>query len=90
MGNDSESRRNWMLHIFAKEGQKNSRNRQYQFWRQDNQPKELFSNRFMEEKLQYLHNNPVVGGWVDKPADYRYSSARDYEGLSGLIEVSFL
>ncbi len=31
-----ESRKNWMLWIFKKAGEKNSSNATYQFWRQDN------------------------------------------------------
>lgn len=41
-----ESRKDWMLEIFSKAGKANSRNKDYQFWRQDNQPKELFSSSF--------------------------------------------
>lgn len=32
--NKQESRRDWMLEIFEREGAKNSRNTEYQFWRQ--------------------------------------------------------
>src|SRR5215203_5132043 len=41
--NKQESRRHWMLKIFQEEGSNNSRNKTYQFWRQDNQPEELYS-----------------------------------------------
>jgi len=34
--NKEESRRNWMLWIFKKAGEKNSRNKDYQFWQQEN------------------------------------------------------
>ena len=43
MNNSKESRKEWMMEIFRKEGQKNSRNSVFQFWRQDNQPQELYS-----------------------------------------------
>ena len=32
--NEQESRKEWMLSIFKQEGEKNSRNSEYQFWRQ--------------------------------------------------------
>ncbi|WP_174270025.1 hypothetical protein [Solitalea canadensis] len=44
----------------------------------------------MQQKLDYLHNNPVTAGIVDEPEHYRYSSARNYAGQPGLIEVEFL
>lgn len=74
----SESRREWMLEIFKKAGEANSRNTHYQFWRQDNQPKELYSEKFTNQKLAYIHNNPVEAGVVEKAEEYLYSSARDY------------
>lgn len=46
-----ESRKEWLLEIFRKAGAQNSRNKTCQFWRQDNQPKELFSSRIHEPKI---------------------------------------
>ena len=91
-GNQHESRRDWMLKIFREQGGKNSRNTYYQFWRQDNHPKELYSSGFTVQKLNYIHNNPVEAGLVDKPEEYVYSSARDYyHGKKiGLLVVNFL
>lgn len=90
--NERESRREWMLQIFSTAGAVNSRNSTYQFWRQDNQPKELFSKRFTDQKLNYIHNNPVEAGIVEKAEDYLYSSARDYfyGKQCGLLEIDFL
>ncbi len=56
-----------------REGTKNSRNSNYQFWRQDNQPKECYSEQFTDQKLDYIHNNPVEAGIVDKAEEYLYS-----------------
>ncbi len=90
--NEQESRKDWMLKIFREQGEKNSRNSKYQFWRQDNQPKELFSDKFSSQKLNYIHNNPVEAGLVDKAEEYLYRSARDYYfGKNiGLLEIEFL
>lgn len=90
--NDKESRREWMLRIFKQCGWENSRNTNYQFWRQDNHPEELYSPSFSVQKMNYLHNNPVEAGLVDKPEDYLYSSARDYcgRGNVGLLKVVWL
>ena len=88
--NPLESRREWMLEIFKREGSKNSRNSEYQFWRQDNQPMELYSGAFTFQKMNYVHQNPVASGIVEKAEEYLYSSARDYFGQKGLIEVDIL
>jgi len=88
--NPQESRRNWMLWLFRAAGEKNSKNTKYQFWQQDNHPIALESNRFKEEKLYYLHQNPVAAGLVAEAHHYIYSSALDYAGGKGLISVTFL
>lgn len=76
--NEEESRKDWMLHIFQKAGEANGRNTTYQFWRQDSGPKECFSPAFTAQKIDYIHNNPVEAGLVQKPEDYIYSSAKAY------------
>ena len=44
----------------------------------------------VDQKLEYVHDNPVKEGIVDKPEDYLYSSARDYAGTKGLLEIEFM
>ena len=90
MENPQESRKNWMLWLFKEAGRKNSNNKNYQFWRQDNHPIELSTNQLMDQKLAYIHNNPVEAGIVDEPESYLYSSARDYAGRAGLNEINFI
>jgi REP element-mobilizing transposase RayT len=41
----------------------------------------------MRTKVEYIHNNPVVRGYVDRPEHWRYSSARNYIGEQGLLDV---
>ena len=90
--NEHESRMNWMLAIFKQQGEANSRNSEYQFWRQENQPKECYSPAFIVQKLTYIHNNPVEAGIVEKPEDYIYSSAKAYRfgNENALLEIVFL
>jgi putative transposase len=91
-GNKKESRREWMLEIFRREGAGNSRNKNYQFWRQDNRPQELYSSKFIFQKMNYIHNNPVEAGIVEKPHEYLYSSAKDYFQYKkcGLLDIHLL
>ncbi|WP_151088149.1 REP-associated tyrosine transposase [Hymenobacter baengnokdamensis] len=85
--NGQESRRDWMLRMFARAGQQNSHNTHYQFWQQSNHPIELHSNDLQRQRLAYLHRNPVVAGFVDEPEDFLYSSARNYADRPGLLKV---
>lgn len=86
-GNMQESRREWMLWFLEREEKLNPNNKDHQFWQQGNHPIELWSNEVIDQKLDYIHNNPVTAGWVDTPEHYLYSSARDYAGVKGLIDV---
>jgi putative transposase len=85
-----ESRRDWMLWIFSSAGKANPQNTNFQFWQQDNHPEELFSTKFIKQKVEYLHENPAKAMIVDTPERYIYSSARDYAGESGLLPVTIL
>ncbi len=57
------------------------------FWQKDNKPIELWSNGVIEQKLQYIHQNPVEEGIVFRAEDYMYSSAYDYAGGKGMLDV---
>jgi hypothetical protein len=71
---------------FAKRAHKTDR--EYQFWQEGIHAEMVFSEAIMLEKLTYIHNNPVKRGYVDRAEHWRYSSARNYEGQVGLIDVN--
>ena len=70
---------------FAKLAHK--RDREYQFWQEGSHAEMVFSETVMREKLDYIHRNPVKRGYVDSPEHWRYSSARNYLGQPGLIDI---
>ena len=84
---EAESRREWMMVIFEKAGKSNPNNKTYQLWRQDNHPIELYSNRVIDQKIDYIHNNPVRARWVKQAEDYLYSSAGYDAEIDSLIEI---
>ena len=88
--NGNESRKRWMLAVFEYAAKFNSNNTNFQFWQQDNHPIELIGDKFILQKLQYIHRNPVTAGIVIESMAYRYSSAIDYAGGKGLIELELL
>lgn len=85
--NPQESRKEWMMAQFKRAAQKSSNVRDFQFWRHDNHPIEVWSNKVISQKVNYIHMNPVEEGLVLKPEEYPYSSARDYAGDKGLLDV---
>ena len=54
---------------------------------QNNKPIEIWSLKVFEQKLDYIHQNPVKRGFVDEAVHWRYSSARNYLGYVGLLHV---
>jgi hypothetical protein len=87
--NPQEIRREWLKMIFAYHGNSNKRSGDMRFWTFENHAVELFRHEMIESRLNYIHENPVRSGIVEKPEDYLYSSARNYSGLNGLIEVDY-
>ena len=71
---------------FYKKAHKNDRG--YQFWQEGVHPEWIQSDEMMRQKIAYIHNNPVTRGYVDEPEHWRYSSARNYAGLEGRLDVS--
>ena len=61
--------------------------REYQLWQEGIQPKLIQNDAMMIDTIKYIHYNPVKRGYVDEASHWRYSSARDYAGTSGLLDV---
>jgi putative transposase len=56
----------------------NARDRKYQFWERNSRRVPLWSDKVFNQKLEYMHMNPVRAGLCEFPEDYKYSSARYY------------
>jgi len=87
---EPESRREWILEHFRKAASKHKRNNEFQVWMHHNHPVELFSNKFIWQRLDYIHYNPVEAGLVESPEDYLYSSARNYADMESILDVVLL
>jgi REP element-mobilizing transposase RayT len=88
--NKQESRKEWLDLVFKYHGKYNKRVGERQFWTHENHAVELTTNHIKDVKLDYIHQNPVRAGWVEKPENYLYSSAKDYAGEKGLINICYL
>jgi putative transposase len=84
-----ESRREWLVEMMQRAGKNNSNNHDYQFCIQDNKPIEIYSKEVFEQKLEYIHLNPVKDGYVEHPEHWYYSSARNYAELKGVIDILY-
>jgi REP element-mobilizing transposase RayT len=84
---EPESRREWMIEYFKTAGVNLKGIKDYKFWQDGNHAVEISSNKFFDEKLDYIHNNPVKELIVERPEDYIFSSARNYAGLNNYLDI---
>ena len=61
--------------------------RKYQFWQEGVHPEQISSDAMMRSKVEYIHNNPVMRGYVDRPEHWCNSSARNYIGEQGVLDI---
>ena len=87
---ENESRREWMINLFEFAAKRHKRNERFQIWTHDNHAEEIYGNKFIEQKINYIHDNPVRAGIVEKAEDYLYSSARYFAGLDCMLEIAAL
>ena len=86
----NESRRDWMLNIFEFAAKRHKRNEKYQLWTHENHAEEIFSNKFIDQKIDYIHQNPVRAGIVQHAEEYMYSSARAYADMECAVKVTIV
>ena len=88
---EPESRRRWLLDIMAFTARKTGRTDDYKLWQDGSHAVPLTSEKFIHQKLEYIHQNPVENGLVALPEHYVFSSARDYfTGKKGLVKIELL
>lgn len=61
--------------------------RKYQFWQQYNHPIERWNSKLIQQKIAYIHRNPVKAGFVTDTTDWKYSSARNFQGDHTILEI---
>lgn len=65
------------------------RNSEYQVWQEGFHPKEIMSDKMFQQKIDYIHFNPVRRNHVKEPQDWKYSSAGYYyEGKEGILKLN--
>jgi REP element-mobilizing transposase RayT len=82
--NPEESRKDWLFYLFEFFSKINSQHGEHNFWQYTNHPVELYSNEVIDQKVDYIHMNPVKVGFVAEPHEYVYSSASRHSPLKTL------
>jgi len=89
MEEEPDPRKEWMMARFANFSQCLKRIEKHPLWQDCNHPVHIESgNReSLLEHIHYIHENPVRDRIVEFPEEYLFSSARDYSGMRGLVDV---
>jgi REP element-mobilizing transposase RayT len=85
-GNDS--RKEWIINRMEFRGKVNPKIRDFKFWMEGNEAKEIHTKAFLEQKMEYIHNNPIRAEIVFEPHQYLYSSAIDYADGKGILKIT--
>lgn len=79
------------LHVFKKAAEGEKERCKYKVWQDEYHPQLVYSDSVCHQKLEYMHNNPLRKGFVEKPEDWVYSSARNYAlGDHSILKVELL
>jgi len=89
---EPELRRDWMLKRFEHSSQTLKKLEKYQVWQSCSNPEFLDFREPMKvrEQLNYIHENPVRDRIVRLPEEYVFSSAGDYKGRKGLVNIKVI
>ena len=83
----NESRREWMLRKFKFEAKRSGRANNYKLWQDGFHPVILDSNKKREQRLRYIHCNPIEAGFVQYERDWANSSYLAYEEENSMLNV---
>lgn len=88
--NPNDNRKDLIIGMFKKAGRFKSNIKNYQVWQHESHPIEVYSKKFVRQKVNYIHKNPVVAGLCRFPEDYIYSSARNYAEKQIVMEIDMM
>lgn len=85
-----KNNKNGVLEKFAANKKNYKTSSKYQIWQEGFMPKVIASEKMFYQKIEYINNNPVKRGLVEKVEDYEFSSGFDYYTIkNGRIRLDF-
>jgi len=85
---ENESRRDWMLYRFQYHAKYNNRIENNKVWQDGYHGIACDTAKILLQKIDYIHNNPIRAGIVENAEHYIYSSAANYWGEKGIIDIT--
>ena len=86
---ESDNKR--LLNYFSTAAKEITRGDEFTIWQRGSRPIGLITKKFFQQKLNYIHLNPVRKGYVLAPEHWKYSSARNYIlNDQSILEIDFI
>ena len=82
--------KSWLLKQFELFKSAHKDESKHQVWQEGVHPQAIMTEDVLRQKIEYIHYNPVKAGLVDRPEYWRYSSARNYLGQDGVLDIDFV
>lgn len=79
--NPFESRKDWLKLCFEYHARLQRQNAEVMFWQKTSHPIEMTTPEMFQQKMDYIHNNPITAGIVTDASYYHYSSANPMSPL---------
>ncbi len=86
----SQENKQWLLKQFEFYKDVHKGKSLHQVWQEGVHPQAIITEDMLIQKLDYIHYNPVRLGLVERPEYWRYSSARNYLGQDGVLEIDLI
>ena len=86
----AEENKSWLLSQLKFHKEDHKTDSSHQIWQEGFHPQQIYSEEVLCQKVDYLHYNPVRAGLVVRAEDWFYSSARNYAGMPGALEIDGL
>jgi REP element-mobilizing transposase RayT len=83
----NESRKEWMLSKFEFEAKRTGRATNYKLWQDGFHPVILDNRKKMEQRVNYIHYNPIEAGYVLNEKDWINSSYLAYQDNTPRLNV---
>jgi REP element-mobilizing transposase RayT len=71
-------KREWLINQLTYYRAPHKKDQEHQVWQEGVHPQQIETDEMMLQKIDYIHNNPVVRGLVVGAEHWRYSSAHEW------------
>lgn len=82
-----QENKKWLINQLEYYKKRHKKGSVHQVWQEGFHPQKILTEPILKEKINYIHNNPVRAGFVERPEQWIYSSASNYILGSGVLDI---